>query len=66
MPDRYFPGEGRARVAQRIRDARLHPMDEKIAEMRLLQDMSYIDIGAAVPCDRRTASRRFNRILDRL
>ena len=66
MPARYFPGEGRDRVAQRIRNARLSDMDTQIAEMRLLRDMDYIDIGAAIPCDRRTASRHFNRILDRL
>lgn len=66
MPARYFPGEGRERVAQRIRDARLSDMDARIAEMRLLRDMDYIDIGASVHCDRRTASRHFNRILDRL
>lgn len=66
MPDRYFPGENRERVSQRIRAARLSDMDEQIAEMRLLRDMDFIDIGAAVHCDRRTASRHFNRILDRL
>lgn len=66
MPTRYFPGEGRDRVAQRIRNACLSDMDTQIAEMRLLHDAKYIDIGVAIPCDRRTAARHFKDILDRL
>ena len=57
-----FEGLGKAEMAARIDDARINPMDREIARMRLLDCQAWIDIAAAVHCDRRTASRRFNKI----
>ena len=57
-----FEGLGRAEMAARIDDARITPMDREIARMRLLDCQAWVDIAAAVHCDRRTASRHFDRI----
>lgn len=57
-----FEGLGRAALAARIDDARIRPQDRTIARMRLLDRQAWADIGAAVHCDRRTASRRFDKI----
>lgn len=57
-----FAGMGRAALAARIEDARISPTDRTIARMRLLDRQAWADIGAEVHCDRRTASRRFERI----
>ena len=48
----------------RIDDALISPMDKEIACMRLLDRQAWVDIAAAVHCDRRTASRHFDRIKD--
>ena len=61
-----FPGVGRAAMEARINDARIGATDRQIARMRLLDQAAWIDIGAAVHCDRRTASRRFNKIIDQI
>ena len=63
MKDEYG-GVGRAQMAARIDDARISPTDREIARMRLLDCETWVDIGAAVHCDRRTAARRFDRIRD--
>ena len=57
-----FDGLGRAALAARIDDARIRPEDRTIARMRLLDRQKWVDIGAAVHCDRRTAARHFERI----
>ena len=51
-----FPGLGRAALAARIADARLSETDAKIARMRLLDDMDFADIAAAVHYSRSTVS----------
>jgi DNA-directed RNA polymerase specialized sigma24 family protein len=61
-----FPGLGRAALDARIADARLSETDAKIARMRLLDDMDYADIAAAVHYSRSTVSRRLNRIIAKI
>ena len=39
-------------------------MDKQIARLRIINRMNWADIGAEVGCDRRTASRHFNDIVD--
>lgn len=59
-----FDGIGRSEMERRISDACLSDKDEKIARLRLLKRMHFVEIGAEVGCDRRTASRRFNNAVD--
>lgn len=59
-----FDGIGKAEMERRISDARLSERDEKIARLRLMKRMHFVDMGAEVGCDRRTASRRFNNAVD--
>ena len=61
-----FPELDRPAMEARINNARLRSDDRQIARMRLLDAESWIDIGAAVHCDRRTAARRFNKIIDQI
>ena len=64
MRDIPFRGEKRSAMEARIRDVCADPMDITIARMRILDHQAWADIGAEVGCDRRTASRRFDRIKD--
>jgi hypothetical protein len=59
-----FSGEKRDAMEARIRNVCAHPMDVTIARMRILDHELWSDIGAEVGCDRRTASRRFDKIKD--
>lgn len=61
-----FPDLDRPAMEARINNARLRADDRQIARMRLLDQEAWVDIGAAVHCDRRTASRRFDKIKDML
>lgn len=55
-------GRGRAEMEAKIDDLCVHPIDRQIARLRLIDRQSWIDIGAEVHVDRRTAARRFDRI----
>ena len=59
-----FRGEKRDAMEARIRNVCAHPMDVTIARMRILDHEAWADIGAEIGRDRRTASRRFDRIKD--
>ena len=59
-----FRGASRAQMAARIDDACISPEDKQIARMRILDRATWIDIGAEMNCDRRTAARHFNSIVD--
>ena len=64
MRDDPFRGVGRSAMEARISNVCADPMDLQIARMRILDHQAWIDIGAEVGCDRRTASRRFDKIKD--
>lgn len=59
-----FPGVGREEMLRKIADARLRKRDAQIARMRLVDQMYFVDIGAEVGCDRRTAARRCAAVVD--
>lgn len=62
MRERAFLGAKRAEMEARISNVCAEPMDLRIARMRILDHEAWADIGAEVGCDRRTASRRFEKI----
>lgn len=62
MRDVPFSGEKRDAMEARISNVCADPMDIQIARMRILDHQKWVDVGAEVGCDRRTASRRFNKI----
>lgn len=64
MRDAAFRGAKRSAMEARISDVCADPMDLQIARMRILDCQKWVDIGAEVGCDRRTASRRFDKIRD--
>ena len=64
MREDPFRGASRAAMAARIDDACISPEDRQIARMRILDRKRWIDIGAELNCDRRTASRHFDSIKD--
>ena len=64
MRDDPFRGVSRTAMAARIDDACISPEDRQIARMRILDRARWIDIGAEVHCDRRTAARHFDSIKD--
>jgi hypothetical protein len=64
MRNDLFRGEKRGAMESRIGNICADPMDIQIARMRILDHQAWADIGAEVGCDRRTASRRFDKIKD--
>lgn len=61
-----FRGVGRAEMEAKIANARLSKRDARIVRMRLLDRAYFVDIGAEVGCDRRTAARRYNNAVDEI
>lgn len=61
-----FPGVGKDEMLRMIANARLRACDAQIVRMRLVDKMYFVDIGAEVGCDRRTASRRCSAAIDAL
>lgn len=46
-----------------IKQANLGKEDTKIAKLRLIDQLNYVDIGATIHADRTTVSKRFRAIL---
>lgn len=61
-----FDGLGKAEVSRMIADARLRERDAQIAYLRLVERKHFIEIGAEVGCDRRTAARHYRSAVDLL
>lgn len=59
-----FRGRSAAEISARIDDLCECDMDKQIARLRIINRMKWSDIGAEVGCDRRTASRHFNDIVN--
>lgn len=64
MPNRPFRDASAARMQAKIDDLCIDDMDKQIMRMRIIGRMKWADIGAEVGCDRRTASRHFNKNVD--
>lgn len=64
MPNQPFRGASAARIQAKIDDLCIDDMDKQIVRMRIVRRMKWADIGAEVGCDRRTASRHFNDVVD--
>ena len=66
MRDARFRGVSAAEISAKIDDLCERAEDKRIARMRIIEGKTWIEIGAEVGCDRRTASRHFNDIVDLL
>ena len=62
MRDVRFRGESAARISAKIDDLCERDEDKRIARMRIIERKTWIEIGAEIGCDRRTASRHFDSI----
>lgn len=66
MPNVLFRGASAAEMNAKIDDLCIDEMDKQIVRMRIVGRKKWADIGAEVNCDRRTASRHFNDVIDLL
>lgn len=61
-----FRGASAAAIAARIDDACISEEDKRIVRMRVIHRMKWVEIGAELNCDRRTAARHFKDALDQI
>lgn len=66
MPNQPFRDASAARMQATIDDLCIDDMDKQIVRMRIIGRKKWVEIGAEVGCDRRTASRHFNDVIDLL
>lgn len=66
MPNQPFRDASAARMQAKIDDLCIDDMDKQIVRMRIIGRKKWVEIGAEVGCDRRTASRHFNDVIDLL
>lgn len=66
MPNVPFRQASAAEISARIDDLCIDDMDKRILRMRIVGRKKWIEIGAEVGCDRRTASRHFSDNIDLL
>lgn len=64
MPNQPFRDASAARMQAKIDDLCIDDMDKQIVRMRIIGRKKWVEIGAEVGCDRRTASRHFDSIKD--
>lgn len=66
MSSRAFRGASAAAIEARLNDLCISDEDKRIVRMRIINRKKWVEIGAELNCDRRTASRHFNDIVDLL
>lgn len=66
MSGRTFRGASAAAIEARLNDLCVSDEDKQIVRMRIINRKKWVEIGAELNCDRRTASRHFNDIVDLL
>lgn len=57
-------GASAAAIEARLTDLCIAEEDKQIVRMRIIGRRKWVDIGAEVGCDRRTAARHFNDVID--
>ena len=66
MRDGPFRGASASAIEARLNDLCISDEDKQIVRMRIVNRKKWVEIGVEVGCDRRTASRHFNDIVDLL
>lgn len=61
-----FRGASAAAIDAKLADLCISDEDKQIVRMRIVGRKKWVEIGAKLNCDRRTASRHFDDVIDLL